>query len=240
MDLLIDIDDLNDSVKSELDYSAASPDDLSYQSPTVADTSPQSCESSELIDSDVSFTAFDFLLNDIAQPCCDDLLFGLASPSPETEDATETSGESEQTQLTAVNDELVCLDVMPPQDNFSIAVDVTPDLVSVIEAAQVKDGGSSHSKCAMTTDRISGFASRKKSKVSSVEERKQRKRDQNKNAATRYRERKRQELKEKESEKSDLDTKNKTLKDKVNQIAREIDYLKELMIEVYRIKGYIS
>nr|CAB3224142.1 ATF4/5 transcription factor protein [Phallusia mammillata] len=80
----------------------------------------------------------------------------------------------------------------------------------------------------------------RKNKVTSVQERKQRKRDQNKNAATRYRERKRQEQMEKKGEESKLLDRNRTLNDKVNQISREIDYLKELMIEVYRIKGVIQ
>lgn len=80
----------------------------------------------------------------------------------------------------------------------------------------------------------------RKNKVSSVQDRKQRKRDQNKNAATRYRERKRQEQLERKGEETALEEKNRTLNDKVNQISREIDYLKELMIEVYRIKGVIQ
>ena len=80
----------------------------------------------------------------------------------------------------------------------------------------------------------------RKSKTSSLEEKKKRKRDQNKSAATRYRVRKRQEAMVREEEFNVLDTKNKSLKDKVSQISREINYLKELMIEVYTIKGLIS
>ena len=92
---------------------------------------------------------------------------------------------------------------------------------------------------------ISTTSSRKsrggrKSKSSCVEEKKQRKRNQNKNAATRYRERKRLEVQEREAEYNTLDKQNKELNDKASQISREINYLKELMIEVYKIKGIIS
>uniref|UniRef100_H2Z8J8 BZIP domain-containing protein n=1 Tax=Ciona savignyi TaxID=51511 RepID=H2Z8J8_CIOSA len=80
----------------------------------------------------------------------------------------------------------------------------------------------------------------RKSKVTTTLERKQRKRNQNKNAATRYREKKRQEFSIKEAEQKALEDKNKALQDNVSQVTREIEYLKELMIEVYRIKGFIK
>ncbi|XP_078482192.1 transcription factor protein [Ciona intestinalis] len=80
----------------------------------------------------------------------------------------------------------------------------------------------------------------RKSKVTTTVERKQRKRDQNKNAATRYRERKRLEFSKQESEQRVLEDKNKSLHDNVNRVTREIEYLKELMIEVYKIKGLIK
>ena len=80
----------------------------------------------------------------------------------------------------------------------------------------------------------------RKSKVTSIAEKKQRKRDQNKNAATRYRERKRQQAQDRDAEFSVLNSRNKELKDKISQISKEMDYLRELMIEVYKIKGLIS
>ena len=80
----------------------------------------------------------------------------------------------------------------------------------------------------------------RKSKAISSEEKKQRKRDQNKNAAIRYREKKREEAEKRNALFNSLDSKNKGLKDKVNQISREINYLKDLKIEVYKAKGLIS
>lgn len=79
----------------------------------------------------------------------------------------------------------------------------------------------------------------RKSKITSLEEKKQRKRDQNKNAATRYREKKRQEAEEKSTLYNSLNNRNKELNNQVLQMSREINYLKDLMIEVYRIKGVI-
>ncbi|KXJ26573.1 cyclic AMP-dependent transcription factor ATF-4 [Exaiptasia diaphana] len=65
---------------------------------------------------------------------------------------------------------------------------------------------------------------------------KQRKRVQNKDAATRYRVKKRseQELLYEEAEKAEKE--NKELKDQVASISKEIEYLKNLMIEVYKTK----
>lgn len=64
----------------------------------------------------------------------------------------------------------------------------------------------------------------------------QRKRVQNKDAATRYRVKKRteQDLLFEEVEKQE--TENKNLKDQVASISKEIEYLKNLMIEVYKTK----
>lgn len=65
---------------------------------------------------------------------------------------------------------------------------------------------------------------------------KQRKRVQNKDAATRYRVKKRseQELLYEEADKAEKE--NKDLKDQVASISKEIEYLKNLMIEVYKTK----
>lgn len=79
----------------------------------------------------------------------------------------------------------------------------------------------------------------KKRKITSIEERKERKREQNKTAATRYRERKRSEMLKRDEHLAALKTKNTTLKDEKNRIHREIDYLRELLVEVYKLKGVI-
>ena len=80
----------------------------------------------------------------------------------------------------------------------------------------------------------------RKRKICSVQERRERKREQNKNAATRYRERKRKEMANREGQLQALKDKNTSLKDETNRVNREIDYLRELLVEVYKLKGLIT
>lgn len=85
--------------------------------------------------------------------------------------------------------------------------------------------------------------SRKKSKPYSrpaPEERKQRKKEQNKNAATRYRMKKKAEVEEVRNEEKKLEDRNKQLKEELDDINREVKYLKSLMRDVYRKKGLIK
>lgn len=63
-----------------------------------------------------------------------------------------------------------------------------------------------------------------------------RKREQNKDAATRYRVKKREEQEAVQSELSGLEKENVDLKDQVSSLSKEIEYLKNLMLEVYKTK----
>jgi len=76
--------------------------------------------------------------------------------------------------------------------------------------------------------------------VRSVAERKSRKKQQNKDAATRYRQKKKAEADNIHDECSTLELRNKELRDKVDQMTREIQYLKDLMADVYKRKGLIK
>ncbi|XP_038063559.1 activating transcription factor of chaperone-like [Patiria miniata] len=69
---------------------------------------------------------------------------------------------------------------------------------------------------------------------------KNKKKDQNKVAATRYRQKKRVEADGLMTEQVELEGKNKDLKDKVDSLTREIKYLKDLMTEVYKVKGELK
>ncbi len=85
--------------------------------------------------------------------------------------------------------------------------------------------------------------SRARPKVKSVSDpttRKTKKRDQNKRAATRYRQKKRSEQELLEEEREILEKTNKDLTEKVDSISREIKYLKDLLSEVYKVKGEIQ
>ncbi|XP_075996678.1 uncharacterized protein atf5b [Genypterus blacodes] len=68
-------------------------------------------------------------------------------------------------------------------------------------------------------------------------ERKQKKRDQNKTAAHRYRLRKRAELDCLEEELHGLEGQNRELRDKAESVEREIQYVKDLLIEVYKARS---
>ncbi|XP_054650247.1 LOW QUALITY PROTEIN: uncharacterized protein atf5b [Dunckerocampus dactyliophorus] len=71
----------------------------------------------------------------------------------------------------------------------------------------------------------------------STGERKQKKRDQNKTAAHRYRLRKRAELDSLEEELHGLEGQNRELRDKAESVEREIQYVKDLLIEVYKARS---
>lgn len=72
------------------------------------------------------------------------------------------------------------------------------------------------------------------------EDRKSRKKEQNKNAATRYRQKKKQETEEILSEERVLLDVNKGLQSKYKDIRREIKYLKDLLRELYQVKGGLN
>jgi len=66
---------------------------------------------------------------------------------------------------------------------------------------------------------------------------KDRKKLQNKNAAIRYRMKKKEEAEGIKSEESELEEINKTLKNKVDDLEREVKYMKNLMQDVFKAKG---
>lgn len=74
----------------------------------------------------------------------------------------------------------------------------------------------------------------------SLEDKKVRKKEQNKNAATRYRQKKKQEIKEIEGEERELMEQNDKLKNQINDLQREIGYLKGLMRDLFKAKGILK
>lgn len=71
-------------------------------------------------------------------------------------------------------------------------------------------------------------------------DRHERKKQQNKDAALRYRLKKKQEAGIVCSEVDELETRNTQLKDTVEQMTREIKYLKNLLSDVYKAKGFVK
>lgn len=80
----------------------------------------------------------------------------------------------------------------------------------------------------------------KPSKEAKQLERKLRKKQQNKDAATRYRQKKKIETDVVHDECDILESRNTELKGKVDQMTREISYLKNLLAEVYEAKGLLK
>lgn len=73
-----------------------------------------------------------------------------------------------------------------------------------------------------------------------VEDKRSRKKEQNKNAATRYRQKKKQEIKLIIGEEQELVEKNEKLHGQVKDLQREIGYLKNLMRDLFKVKGLIK
>jgi len=68
------------------------------------------------------------------------------------------------------------------------------------------------------------------------EERRERKKEQNKTAATRYRRKKKEEQEGNCMDLDVLESRNKSLKDRVSTLTREVSYLRHLMQEVLKYK----
>lgn len=90
-------------------------------------------------------------------------------------------------------------------------------------------------KAPSRTTYFSPYQKEKLAKVKSPQQKK-RKREQNKDAATRYRIKKREEQDSIHKELSGLEKENVELKDQVTSLSKEIEYLKNLMLEVYKNK----
>ena len=79
------------------------------------------------------------------------------------------------------------------------------------------------------------YPKEKPTKIKSPQQKK-RKREQNKDAATRYRVKKREEQELVQKELTGLEKDNVELKEQVTSLSKEIEYLKNLMLEVYKTK----
>lgn len=79
--------------------------------------------------------------------------------------------------------------------------------------------------------------SSKGASAAKLTDRKQRKKQQNRDAALKYRQKKKAETNTTEAEYDVLEQRNTELKDKCDQMTREIKYLKDLMADVYHARG---
>ncbi|KAK7590224.1 hypothetical protein V9T40_001837 [Parthenolecanium corni] len=134
---------------------------------------------------------------------------------------------------------------------------------SCVEAQQLPMGGNSNNEHNNNSDHIAsrsnnnnngpiveraseGVAAASRRRVGKpyskpgVEERRLRKKEQNKNAATRYRLKKKAEVEEIKLEENQVLEQNVELKKQLEEVNREVRYLKSLMREAYRKKGLIK
>ena len=123
----------------------------------------------------------------------------------------------------------------PYGNDFSVGT-ASPEMLSDEDTADNTWCPDSHRK-----KRVRGVPYHKASKNSSVNnkisDRKQRKKQQNRDAALKYRQKKKNESNDVDKQCLELEKHNDGLKDKVDQMTREIQYLKDLMKEVYKARG---
>lgn len=112
-----------------------------------------------------------------------------------------------------------CVSCPPPSDNQSTPVKINIQVVKTQQKEIL----------------YSPYPKEKPARVRSPQQKK-RKREQNKDAATRYRVKKREEQESIQTELCGLEKENVELKDKVASISKEIEYLKNLMLEVCKNK----
>lgn len=116
----------------------------------------------------------------------------------------------------------------------------TIDLSQLEELPRIQKASPGPQKRAtIEKSRNAPYTKQTSTRESKAQERKLRKKQQNKDAALRYRQKKKAECNKELTECEKLENRNKELREKVDSMTREIDYLKSLMAEVYKAKGLI-
>lgn len=157
-----------------------------------------------------------------------DLLTQLLSGDLDLSAMLEASEELQPTQSAVSTVDFTAVELQPPQPAVSTVAftAVSEDQTNVKEKEDVSIN--------MVSDSTVRYSPYKK-KYKTVEQR-QRKKAQNRNAASRYRSKKNKELEGIFNEANELETKNKELRGKVDGLKTEIDYLKNLMLDVIKAR----
>ncbi|XP_051162736.1 activating transcription factor of chaperone isoform X2 [Leptopilina boulardi] len=129
-------------------------------------------------------------------------------------------------------------DVSPSSPCTSSGASCTSSEESIDDPDWVIDNGNHHNSRKAPSSMLK-LRRKPYSKVG-VEDKKVRKKEQNKNAATRYRQKKKQEIKEILTEEQQLVKHNDKLQEKVKDLQREIGYLKGLMRDLFKAKGFMK
>nr|QBL95834.1 cAMP-response element binding protein 2 [Onchidium reevesii] len=175
--------------------------------------------------------AFDSVLNS------ESLL--LNSDSGKPLGAFDSMGEIMGSPLSAddVESMLSCSSPSPSNLSCGSLIDSSPELYKVITSSSAISNRHSHQIHNSSKERKS--AAKRKAVPECVEHlnKKERKKMQNKNAAIRYRMKKKEEAAGIKSEEQELEELNEALKIKVDDLQREIKYMKNLMEDICKAKG---
>ncbi|KAK7506158.1 hypothetical protein BaRGS_00002270 [Batillaria attramentaria] len=154
-------------------------------------------------------------------------LLSSAAPSPSTVDTSSLYGESTNSSTVTCNS----------SDLYQLVANVTKGQ---------KSRGSPYSRSQSTSPKTPKSKGRKQTATISpgpseleleLMSKKDRKKLQNKNAAIRYRQKKKEECDTTKSELTELETVNEKLHEKVDQLQREVQYMKDLIQEVQKARG---
>lgn len=188
------------------------------------------------------------ILSHISPEDIEDILSsGPSSPYSEESILSEISTyEPSEVELSLSSEDNTLIEVSVP-DSLPVDSDLARLLLSVEsnDSNDYSESIASDSYSPISTSRAKPYDRKQdknsRSKTGMTKEEKQldrrlRKKQQNKDAATRYRVKKRAEADMVNGEVDELETRNTELKDTVAQMTGEIQYLKNLLAEVYKVK----
>lgn len=163
----------------------------------------------------------------------------VQEPQMSLEDLLNSSGTDLNDALSSLNSDgtdlsALCSLLFQQQQNQGDAESTTEVIEEVQSPAPLSPASSTSSESDSETRNAARYQPYKRKQK--TPEQKLRKKAQNRTAATRYRIKKKDELKSMTDEADQLEEKNKELKGKVEGLRNEIDYLKNLMLDVIKAR----
>lgn len=157
-----------------------------------------------------------------------DFTVAVGNAEIESDSSGESLSASEDMLAQFLNGQfdLITSSLESPVANSTVDITAILDPLSLNSLSEVKDVPSK-----TNSTRFSPYKKKRK-----TTEQKQRKKMQNRNAASKYRCRKKDEMTEMFTEAEELEGKNRELKGKVDGLKKEIDYLKNLMLDVIKVR----
>jgi cyclic AMP-dependent transcription factor ATF-4 len=196
---------------------------------------------------------FDLLKKPILSPVTAEDVVSVLSSGPSSPEPCNTSSEQVEMAMSLLHQieqesvvEVSVFDesLLRTESLLSVSQKASPATIEVEHDAQLPESRefddeqipSSTGKFPASRQRQTPYT---KSSGAKPLDRRQRKKQQNKDAATRYRQKKKAEQDAISAEFDSLMERNTELKEQVDQMTKEIQYLKNLMADVYRAKGIL-